>query len=275
MAHTVNSYMNRMFLKLDEIGQIAFNQTYYVFYDGYYAPYLYSKTNSWATGSAKATLFYNYDTNVFFPYTLSSRMLDTYLMSNARSLPILSLDIIDSDEKVHYDLTDYIEKMKFIQVENSSGPSLAQIVATWTLASHIVLDSTRFSVRYINDYGDTIITGLDDMSDVLWVPDEVEEGEGAEEGAEEEAEEGGEEGAEEGVEEGAEEGVEEGAEDEGEEGAVEGESQAEVTTEFKTDPIPTVAEILAESAALADDGPKLETLEAVEPKLETLTSIPI
>ena len=188
LLHGVNSYVSRVFQKLDEIGQIAFNPTYYVFYEGYYAPYLYSKTNSWASGSAKATLFYNYDTNVFFPYTLTSRMLDSYLMTNARPLPILSLDIIDSDEKVHYDLTDYIEKMKFIQVDNLSGPSLAQIVATWTLGSHIVLDATRFSVRYINDYGDTIITGLDDMKDVLCVPDEVEEEEGEEGETQEEAE---------------------------------------------------------------------------------------
>jgi hypothetical protein len=162
-----------MVVKLEEIVQIACSPTYYVFYEGYYTPYLYSKTNPWASGSANASIMYNYDTNTFFPYSLTTRMLDTYMMPSARTLPVLSLEIITSDDTVQYDLTDYIETMKYIQSDNSPVPTIAQIVATWSLVSHIVLDSKRFSVRYINDYGDTVLTGLDDMSDLTDIPDNV------------------------------------------------------------------------------------------------------
>jgi hypothetical protein len=162
-----------MMVKLEEIVQITCNPTYYVFYEGYYTPYLYSKTNPWASGSANASIMYNYDTNTFFPYSLTTRMLDTYMMPSARTLPVLSLEIITSDDTVQYDLTDYIETMKYIQSDNSPVPTIAQIVATWSLVSHIVLDSKRFSVRYINDYGDTVLTGLDDMSDLTDIPDNV------------------------------------------------------------------------------------------------------
>ena len=158
--------MSKLFIKIDQLCSLAFTPAYYIFFNGYYTPYMYSRTNPWASGSAEPTILYNYDTNVFFPYTVYHSMFDTNLMATAKHIPILSLDIIDSNDKVQYDLTDFIETMRYIQYDDSGLPTLAQIVAAWSLSSHIVLDYSRFSIRYINQYGDTIKALLDDASDI-------------------------------------------------------------------------------------------------------------
>ena len=163
---STRNMIGRFYTKCDQLFTIAFSPAYYIFFEGYWTPYLYSRTNPWASASAAPTMLYNYDTNVFFPYTVYNSMFDNHLMSIAKPIPILSLDIIDSAEKVRYDLTDFIETMRYIQYDNSQLPTLAQIVAAWSLSSHIVLDSSRFSIRYINQYGDALNALLDDANDI-------------------------------------------------------------------------------------------------------------
>ena len=175
LYHSARDTIGRFYVKCDQLFTIAFSPAYYIFFEGYYTPYVYSRTNPWASGSATASMLYNYDTNVFFPYTVYNSMFDNNLMAMAKPIPILSLDIIDAEEKVRYDLTDFIETMRYIQYDDSGLPTLAQIVGAWTLSSHIVLDSTRFSIRYINQYGDTLITGLDDMTDITLERDDSSE----------------------------------------------------------------------------------------------------
>ena len=167
--------IGRFYTKCDHMFTLAFSPAYYIFFEGYWTPYVYSRTNPWASASAAPTMLYNYDTNVFFPYTVYNSMFDNHLMSIAKAMPILSLDIIDAEDKVRYDLTDFIETMRYIQYDNSELPTLAQIVAVWSLSSHIVLDSNRFSIRYINQYGDTLFAALDDMTDITQDHDDVSE----------------------------------------------------------------------------------------------------
>jgi len=66
-------------------------------------------------------------------------------------LPVLSLAIIDKDTlETLYDLTDYIEKMRYV---NGIVPAIGHIISAWQLYSNIVVDAERCRVNYLDNEG--------------------------------------------------------------------------------------------------------------------------
>ena len=139
---------------------ILFSPRFFVFFKGYIQPLEFRLTQLFATGQALPTLMYDAENCLFFEYksgTPFSESCDPSL--KRKTLPILSLEIIDSSKTAHYDLSDYIEKLKYI---GDIDLSLSQIVMAWSTASSILPDPERFSLRYINMDGDSFETDLFD-----------------------------------------------------------------------------------------------------------------
>lgn len=139
---------------------ILFSPRFFVFFKGYVQPLEFRLTQLFATGQAQATLMYDSENCLFFEYksgTPFSESCDPILKRH--SLPILSLEIIDSSKSAHYDLSDYIEKLKYI---GDLDLTLSQVVMAWSTSSSVLPDPERFSLRYINMDGDSFETGLFD-----------------------------------------------------------------------------------------------------------------
>jgi len=55
------------------------------------------------------------------------------------TLPILGMEILD-DEKVVYDLTEFIEDIRIFHRNNETAPSIAHLLGAWSLSSGIILN---------------------------------------------------------------------------------------------------------------------------------------
>jgi len=129
----------------------------YIFFEDYSCPFLASSVKINSIYSAKPRFVYNSDTLLFFPYVILN--LQDPVKKGTR-LPILSLEIIDSTSLVIFDLTDYIEKIRYVDV---SCPTISEIIITWTISSGIVLDRNIFKARYIDKDGESNLIEIDNM----------------------------------------------------------------------------------------------------------------
>jgi hypothetical protein len=146
---------------------ILFSPRFFVFFKGYVQPLEFRLTQLFATGQARAILMYDSENCLFFEYkngTPFSESCDPSLKRH--TLPILSLEIIDSSKTAHYDLSDYIEKLKYI---GDLDLTLSQVLMAWSTASSILPDPERFSLRYINMDGDSFETDLFDSKSLTKV----------------------------------------------------------------------------------------------------------
>jgi hypothetical protein len=67
------------------------------------------------------------------------------------------MEILEND-KVVFDLTDFLENMK---IYGTSMPSVEHIIGTWYISNGIVLDTTsRYVVRHITENAETVLTPL-------------------------------------------------------------------------------------------------------------------
>ena len=67
------------------------------------------------------------------------------------------MEILEN-ERVIFDLTDFLEKLK---IYGNTMPSVEHIVGAWQVSSGIVLDVTSpYVVRHITEDADTILTPL-------------------------------------------------------------------------------------------------------------------
>ena len=102
------------------------------------------------------SLMYNMDKNLFY----NSTSLLQLNLGTAVPMPILSLEIVDKNDKTLYDLTDFIESMRYIKLSDSyTKPSIGHIISVWQLHSKIILDTNKVCVIYINNSGNTV--GID------------------------------------------------------------------------------------------------------------------
>ena len=105
------------------------------------------------------SLIYNIDKKIF--YNKTSFLY--FEIGNSVPIPILSLEIVNKTGKVLYDLTDFIEQMRYIKTsETYRKPSIGHIISVWQICSKIILDENELTVQYINKDGDTIETNLRD-----------------------------------------------------------------------------------------------------------------
>jgi hypothetical protein len=87
----------------------------------------------------------------------------TYKVS---TLPILGLDITEG-EKAAYDLTDFLEGVYVAQTgEEKTYPSLAHILAAWSLSSGIVLDPQRYFASLMDTSAEQFGAEIRDMRPV-------------------------------------------------------------------------------------------------------------
>jgi len=153
----------KMWNDLDDILNMMFSPKFYMFFDDSVFPYEFRISQARASGSAIPSLIYNTDSKLFFPWS-EEASFNEIMQNDSYELPVLSLEIVDKDGKVAYDLTDFIEKIKYIDMSGAEIPAIGHIIAVWQLSSKIILDTHQFSVRYIDANGNTLKTHLRDST---------------------------------------------------------------------------------------------------------------
>jgi hypothetical protein len=152
----------RAFLKrIENVVELLTQPMIYGFFEKIQAPYLLSPLNLTASAAARVELLYNQTSKTFYP---NRGTLGAHPDEPTIKLPILSLDIVNSEGETQYDLTDFVETIKVIHVDELAKPCISDIVEVWQLSSGIVLDRDLFKVRYITEDGDTIDAKLNDMT---------------------------------------------------------------------------------------------------------------
>ena len=154
--------------RLQRAYSVFYQNNYYVYFENIMIPYVFDSIVFWASGSAAPELMYCADKKIFFPWLPTNKMNPDYDpeqdgvmdMNAQKCLPILSLELIDADAKVAYDLTDFLEGVRFIELDGFPVPSILHVVSAWTLSSGIVPDLKRFRVRYIDSDGNTKILAV-------------------------------------------------------------------------------------------------------------------
>jgi hypothetical protein len=153
---------------------------YYIFFKNSAYPYRLSNTHPWATGSAVPEFIYWANSKIFMPW-VSNDVYYVAPLENGNKLPMLSLELVNtSDETVAYDLTDFIEGLRYM---GDTIPTLNQVIAVWTLGSNVVPNLAEMKIRYVNEDGETIVI----LTDVYPVEDAVAENDIVEDAAVEDA----------------------------------------------------------------------------------------
>lgn len=146
------------FDRLKKAYTAVFRSNYYIFFEGATMPHPFYTTHYWATGSAAPELMYCADKKVFFPWVPRNPAIpsqgvdfdDVLLPERFKSLPYLSIEIVDSEGRTIYDLTDFLESLRYVALDGFVVPSLGHILAAWSLSSAVVPDPARYTIRYID-----------------------------------------------------------------------------------------------------------------------------
>lgn len=154
---TIKTFID-FFSRLAKAYTAVFRPNYYIFFEGSARPHSFYAVNYWASGSAAPELMYSADKKLFFPWiprnpiTLSEGMdFDSvFVEERYKALPFLSIEIVDAEGRAAYDLTDFLESMRYVALDGFPAPTLAHILSAWTLSSAIVPDPARYTVRYID-----------------------------------------------------------------------------------------------------------------------------
>lgn len=147
LYNTVFDYTEAWFAKLTTFWNAfwsACRPKRHVFFEGICSPYEVSAVNVGAASSALP--LWSYEDRTFTQWRT--------LGGPTQSLPILSLTISDEERELH-DLTDFVES---IRVSNTGEifPSIAHILAAWSLSSKIVLDPSTYTVNIITTAADIL-----------------------------------------------------------------------------------------------------------------------
>jgi hypothetical protein len=160
LAIVCNEFVSAFMTRIYRSGKLLFGSNIYYFFDAYPVPFPAHSLHLNDKHSAKPVISYDVDNYLFYPY-LCDLMGKKY-----NKLPILSLEILDSGGEVAYDLTNYIEKIRFVSNDDGIIPTISEIVICWVMTSGIVIDFKKYTIRFINDDGD-INTGRLDFVEKL------------------------------------------------------------------------------------------------------------
>jgi hypothetical protein len=127
---------------------VAYNTLFvpriYVFYKGYLQPVPYKHN----TPKESCQLFYNVDTSLFYS--------DNNWDGKRQVLPILSMEIRDMSNNLVYDLTNFIEGLRFVASDGGGTvPSFSSIVMLWATLNDMYFDPVSHKIQYIDTMGDT------------------------------------------------------------------------------------------------------------------------
>ncbi len=141
-----------------------FRYRYFIFFDWIPVGFRVNTVQPWATGSAQAEWLYSPEAKRFWEWNNNAYETVSYPESSTvHRLPILSMEITDSENKAHYDLTDFVAD---IRVQNYSptelSPSVGHIVGAWSLQSHIIPNLAKFHVKLMDTMGQEHVADLTD-----------------------------------------------------------------------------------------------------------------
>jgi len=139
----VYNFLSHLLEKLNLSYEVFNNPRIFVFYKGYLQPVPYKHNMS----QEGYHLFYNVDRSLFNS--------DNDWNKNTENLPILSLEIRDVSNNLIYDLTNFIESMRFIKTNKGGIPSFSSIVMIWATLNNMYFDPTRYKLQYIDTFGNT------------------------------------------------------------------------------------------------------------------------
>lgn len=115
--------------------------------------------------NVKPALLYNMTTNTFYPSSHFLSVNELFRIGTKLPIPILSLEIIDKNKNTLYDLTDFIEPMRYVKLTYMyATPTIGHIVSVWQLAFKVILDESEVSVKYMNRDGDELITDIRNLN---------------------------------------------------------------------------------------------------------------
>jgi hypothetical protein len=162
---------SRFTCKLFQAASTAFYPETFVMFGDSPTVYNPSKLSIGASGSPPISWGYTLDTFTFSEWCGSYYNTFVGPIAHSHPLPALSIEIVEND-RVIYDLTDWAEKVRVLtESEGRRTPSVAQILAAWTLSSGIVLDAPRFTVRLMNEQADTVETSCTDTRPISFIND--------------------------------------------------------------------------------------------------------
>lgn len=137
----------------------------YVFYTGYNNPVLFTK--AYTAGSARPYIVYDVEHTAFFPYDFVFSSYESVCRDTTiKYLPILSLEIVDANDNVLYDLTDFVINIRYAVMENRTTPTFSNIAMIWSNMKHIYPDKNETMFRYINMDGETMKVAIDSISSI-------------------------------------------------------------------------------------------------------------
>ena len=143
-----------------------YSEKTYVLFDRIASPYLLTRVNTGAPTSALPKWYYDPVNFTFVEWKVGSAMKE--IMHNSacvHTLPILSMEVVDRGRPAH-DLTDFLDKVNVYSDDQEVSPSIAHILAAWSLSSEIVLDVTRnLNVRLLTSTGSTVTTHVNSFVD--------------------------------------------------------------------------------------------------------------
>ncbi len=158
--NNIFKYFNRLYM----CASYFISPRVFIFFEEYSMPFpvfsLILDRNLMAT----PTLVYNADDSIFFPYILIKSFSEFPLDNKINKIPILSMEIIDGQERCVKDLTDFVENLRYIDVPNMEKPTISNIVSVWCIINSTPLNRERFSVRYITINGNEMNVSLLDMT---------------------------------------------------------------------------------------------------------------
>jgi len=133
----------------------TFSPKIYYLFECLPAAYLTTSVNIAASSSAVPDWYYLAETKTFVEWEHFTP-ISSLMRINSLQLPVLSMEIVEEGAVV-YDLTEFIENIKIHTLGDEFFPSIAHILAAWSISSGIVLDNTReFTIRMIDTQANTI-----------------------------------------------------------------------------------------------------------------------
>jgi len=137
---------------------------FYIFFEEYSMPLPMFSLNMDRSLIAKPLLIYNADDYIFFPYIPLKSYAEILIYNKKTHLSVLSMEIIDANGTTLKDLTDFVEKLRYIYISEMEVPTVSNIIAAWCITNALPLNRNKLSVRYITSTGSEVITSLIDMS---------------------------------------------------------------------------------------------------------------
>jgi len=155
-----------IFKRVYEILSFIIAPRIYVFFEEYSLPFQLFSLKMERVLIAKPTIIYSADEFVFFPNIPFKTYAEILAYNKRIPLSILSMEILDENDIAVKDLTNFVEKLRYISLPSLEVPTISNIISAWCVTHCIPLNRNRFTVRYVRANGDEVKTSLIDMTPI-------------------------------------------------------------------------------------------------------------